>query len=145
VPGFGSPNGLDGRITLPGYTGSLDAPVFDDAVSFRLRIFDPAVGTTDGDGITAVTFTVIDPKGNTVLDQRVEQAAYCAFGATAEGCTVWQFGAHNLQWPTGAGVCAGPGYTANMLVEAGDPNKSNANWGFNFAVASSAGQLPPCQ
>jgi hypothetical protein len=145
VPGFGSPNGLEGRITLPGYTGSLDAPVFEKAISFRLVVFDPTVGNADGDGITAVTFTLIDPNGNTVLNARAEQAAYCAFGVANDGCAVWQFSAQNLQWPNGASICAAPGYTANMFVEAADANKSNANWGFVFAIASPDGELPLCQ
>ncbi len=140
-PGFGTPNGLEGTITLPGYQGPLDVPVFRDAVVFRLKVHDPAFGNTDGAGIKSVTMSIDAPNGQ--VHSRTEQnAAYCVFENPSDSpqCEVWRFSEHNNQWPDGASVCAGT-YQGNMTVETDDPAKSGAFWGFNFEIA---GDYPPC-
>lgn len=143
TPGFGTTNGLEGMIILPGYQGPRDVPVFHDAIVFRLKVSDPAFGNSDGAGIKAVTMSIDSPNGQ--VHSRTEQSpAYCVFGNPTDSpqCDVWRFSKHNNQWPDGTPVCAGGHYQGNMNVETNDPAKSGAFWGFNFEIA---GDYPPCQ
>jgi hypothetical protein len=128
---------------LPGYRGPRDVPVFHDAIVFRLKVNDPAFGNSDGDGIKSVTMSIDSPQGQ-VHSRTEEHAAYCVFGNPSDSpqCDVWRFAEHNNQWPDGTPVCAGDDlYQGNMTVEANDPTKSGAFWGFNFKIA---GNYPPC-
>jgi hypothetical protein len=141
APGFGTPNGLEGTITLPGYQGPLDVPVFRNAIAFRLKVNDPAFGNADGSGIKSVTMSIDAPNGQVHI--RTEQnAAYCVFGNPSDSaqCNIWRFSEHNNQWPDGTPVCAGT-YQGNMTVETDDSAKSGAFWGFNFEIA---GDYPSC-
>ena len=146
VPGVGTPKGLIGKIVLPGYSGPLDSPVFKDSIVFKLVVFDPEIGNVDGAGIQAVNIEAFDPLGRTVIEQRESNWAYCAFGnpTPSPDCEVWRFGEHNFTWPNGTPVCAGSGYSANMIVETDDPAKNEANWRFEFAIESPDGSLPDC-
>jgi hypothetical protein len=146
VPGVGTPKGLIGKIVLPGYAGPLDPPVFRDQIVFKLLVFDPAFGNVDGAGIRAVNIVAFDPLGQTVIDQREGSWAYCAFAnpQNSPGCDVWRFDEHNFTWPNGTPVCAGSGYSANMVVETENPDNNEANWTFEFAVESTDGSLPSC-
>ena len=146
VPGFGDPRGLAGEIRLPGYTGPLDLPLFGDRVVFQLKVRDPDAGNHDGAGIIAVNFSITGPQGNTVHEQREQNAAYCPFGnpGNSPKCTVWVFADHANQWPNGDPVCEGV-YTANMNVETDNPNKDGALWRFQFRITSRDGSLSPCQ
>jgi hypothetical protein len=141
VPGFGTPNGLLGMIVLPGYQGPLDVPVFHDTIVFRLKVSDPAYGSSDGAGIRSVIMSIDSPNG-TVYNRTEEHAAYCVFGNPSDSsiCDVWRFSEHQNQWPDGTAVCTGQ-YQGSMNVETDDPAKSGAFWGFNFSIA---GDYPPC-
>lgn len=134
VPAFGSTNGLIGEIVLPGYTGDVNAVVFRDRIAFRLKVFDPDGGTTDGFNIQAVSIVIFDPRGETVLTQTDVTAAYCAFDSDAPVCPAWVFAEHDLRWPSGTPVCAGQGYQANLNVTTVDGNHTDAFWGFNFGI-----------
>jgi hypothetical protein len=144
VPGFGNPNGLTGKILLPGYQGAqtVDTPVFHGDIVFRLLVFDPAAGNHDGDGITSVDFTISDPNGKAVHSRTENTAGYCAFGGGEPSCDVWRFAEHKNQWSDGTPVCAGAGYQAGMTVHTKDSNKDGAFWGFNFNIE---GDYPSCQ
>ena len=145
VPGVGEPKGLSGGILLPGYSGPLDAPAFSNWVNIRLKVFDPDAGDQDGAGITAVNFTVTDPTGKTVVDQRESSAAYCAF-ANPQGssdCNVWDFKERGNLWPNGTAICEGV-YSVQITVDADNPDRDDAVWNFQFVVKSPDGSLPPC-
>jgi hypothetical protein len=146
VPGVGTPKGLIGRIALPGYSGPLDSPVFRDRIVFKLVVFDPAFGNVDGAGIKGVNIEAFDPLGQTVIERREGNWAYCAFGnpENSPDCDAWRFSEHGFTWPNGTPVCAGPGYSVNMVVETEDPANNEANWGFEFAIESPDGSLPSC-
>lgn len=146
VPGVGTPKGLVGKIALPGYSGPLDSPVFRDRIVFKLVVFDPAFGTVDGAGIKGVNITAVDPLGRTVIEQREGSWAYCAFGNPQNGpaCDAWRFSEHGFTWPNGTPVCAGSGYSADMVVETENPANDGANWRFEFAIESPDGSLPSC-
>ena len=141
VPGFGSPNGLIGEIALPGYGGSLDTPVFQDQLVFRLRVFDPAVGTADGAGITSVDFTISDPSGTQRYASTIDRPPYCAFAGDSS-CEVYVFADHQAVWPDGSAICAGDGYQAGMIAHSTNPDQDGAFWGFNFSITGD--NLPPC-
>jgi hypothetical protein len=143
VPGFGNTNGLSGTILLPGYPGAptVDTPVFDDRIVFRLFVFDPAVGDRDGDGIISVGFSINDPSGHMVASQNEGNAAYCAFDSDAPSCAVWNFSEHENKWPDGTPVCNSKNYQANMSVQTANSNKDGAFWGFHFSIK---GAYPAC-
>lgn len=143
VPGFGNTNDLTGKILLPGYLGAptVDTPVFNADIVFRLAVLDPTVGNHDGDGITSVDISINDPSGKTVSTRTENNADYCAFGGDSS-CDVWHFAENNNQWPDGTAVCAGAGYQANITVHTTDINKDGAFWGFNFSIE---GDYPSCQ
>lgn len=146
VPGVGTPKGLIGKIVLPGYSGPLDTPVFRDLIVFKLLVFDPAFGNFDGAGIKAVNIEAVDPLGRTVIEQREGSWAYCAFAnpQNSPNCDVWRFSEHGFTWPNGEPVCAGSGYSANMVVETENPANNEANWRFEFAIESPDGSIPNC-
>jgi hypothetical protein len=144
VPGGGDPKGLVGRMLLPGYGGppQVDEPVFDQQIVFRLFVYDPNFGNTDGAGINSVNMQINNPDGQTVQSRTEQNAAYCVFSGGEPDCVIWKFADHNNQWPDGTAVCAGPGYQAVMTVDAKDDNNDGALWQFNFAID---GDYPPCQ
>ena len=140
VPGFGNPNGLTGRITLPGYRGPLDEPSITDRIVFRLEVFDPSVGGKDGAGITSVDFSISDPNGNQRYASTIDQPPYCAFAGSPE-CDEYVFAERADAWPDGTSICAGSGYQANMIVHTTNPERDSAFWGFNFSID---GAYPAC-
>jgi hypothetical protein len=146
VPGVGTPKGLIGKIVLPGYSGSLNSIVFRDRIVFKLVVFDPEFGNVDGAGIRAVNIEAVDPLGRTVIEQREGSWAYCAFANAQNSpeCNVWRFGEHGFTWPNGTPVCAGSGYSVNMVVETENPANDGANWRFEFAIESPDGSIPNC-
>jgi hypothetical protein len=83
--------------------------------------------------------------GQTVIEQRPGQLG-CAPRQSAKirHCDVWRFNEHNFTWPNGIPVCAGSGYSANMVVETENPDNNEANWRFEFAIESPDGSLPSC-
>ncbi len=144
VPGGGDPKGLTGRMLLPGYGGSseqVDVPVFSQQIVFRLFVYDPHFGNTDGAGINSVNMQITDPYGQVVQSRTEQNAAYCVFGGGEPDCLVWIFAEHNNQWPDRTPVCAGSGYQASMTVDAKDDTNDEALWRFDFAID---GDYPPC-
>ena len=134
VPGVGEPRGLVGQIILPGYVGPVsDAPIFRDRIVFRLKVYDPAVGTVDGSGIRSVDFTITDPEGEVVHTQTENQAGFCAFGGGEPTCTVWVFAGHGNAWSKGKGVLLGK-YSANMTVHTTRQKTEGALWEFEFEI-----------
>jgi formylglycine-generating enzyme required for sulfatase activity len=79
-------------------------PVVTDQLVFEVRSYDPAVDTTNGAGIDAVKFQVIDyGRGLEVYADRMEVegdpvAAFCAFSPDCQG---WDFAANGYLWPDG--------------------------------------------
>ena len=146
VPGVGTPKGLIGKIVLPGYSGPLDVPVFHDRIVFKLLVFDPAFGNFDGAGIKSVNIEASDPLGRTVIERREGSWAYCAFGnpQNSPDCEAWLFSKNGFAWPNGTPVCAGSGYSVNMVVETENPANNEANWRFEFAIESPDGSIPNC-
>jgi hypothetical protein len=143
VPGGGDPKGLVGRMFLPGYSGpaQVDEPIFNQQIVFRLFVYDPHFGNSDGAGINSVDMQISDPDGHVVQSRTEQNAAYCVFSGGEPDCVIWKFAEHNNQWPDGTPVCNGPGYQAVMTVDAKDDNNDGALWQFNFAID---GDYPPC-
>jgi len=52
----------------------------NDETMFEAAAWDPAVGTTNGDGITSITFIIYDSTGNTLHTYTDVTSSYCAFG-----------------------------------------------------------------
>ena len=144
VPGGGDPKGLIGKMILPGYGGTfaqVDAPVFNQQIVFRLFVYDPNFGSSDGAGINSVDMQISDPSGHVVQSRTEQNAAYCVFSGGEPDCVIWKFAEHNNQWPDGTPVCTGAGYQAVMTVDAKDDNNDGALWQFNFGIE---GNYPPC-
>jgi hypothetical protein len=78
--------------------GNDDFEVNDELV-FRVRAFDPAVGTEDGDGIDFVDMIIEDGDGREVYRKRENDPGYCAFGGGVPNCTVFDFEENDNRWP----------------------------------------------
>jgi hypothetical protein len=76
------------------------------ALVFRVKAYDPTVGTHDGDGIAYVEMEIYNWQGYEVYSKRESQAGYCAFGGGTPHCSVFRFG-NNHFWPNGTQVNPG--------------------------------------
>lgn len=90
------------------------------ALVFRVRAFDPTVGTRDGDGIRAVDMIVLDSNGRKVAGKTENNAGYCAFSGGEPNCNVYVFADHNNRWPNGDRIRDGGDYTLRAVVTAKD-------------------------
>lgn len=86
--------------------GSTDL-VVNGAIAFQVAAWDPAVGTSNGDGIDAIYLAMQDSTG-TVHSREERVAAYCAFAGGEPDCNVYDYAAAGYVWDTGAAVELGP-------------------------------------
>lgn len=108
---------LAGRVVQTG-PGTTDSTVYG-ALVFQVEAFDPAVGSSDGDGIDNVDMRIYGPDGSEVYQRTENNAAYCAFGGGEPDCTVWSFADHGNSWPSGSALTPGP-HTLHATVSADD-------------------------
>ncbi len=100
-----------------------------DRFVFEVEVFDPSVGTHDGDGINGVIFQIYS--GKKLVYQTTETVPkYCAFGGDAQ-CLVWVFAQQGNRWPSNVKIQKGS-YTAAAIIypKAG----KTATWTFNFRI-----------
>jgi hypothetical protein len=138
VPVFGDTQGLEGYVTLPGFSPPAPDPlVFTTELVFQQVVYDPDEGNADGDGIETVTFAITeDDTGETVHNRTEDAVRYCVFGGGEPDCTVLDFADANFTWPDGLPINNGF-HTAEISVDAEDPDKDGASWRFTFEI-----QLP---
>ena len=77
------------------------------ALVFRVKAYDPNMGTHDGAGIAYVDMEIYNWQGYKVYGKREGQAGYCAFGGGTPQCSVYRFGNQNYHWPNGTQVNPG--------------------------------------
>jgi hypothetical protein len=85
------------------------------ALDFRVKAYDPSVGTQDGNGIAYVDMEIYNWQGYKVYSKRESQAGYCAFGGGTPHCSVYRFGNNSYHWPHGTQVSPGE-YTLNATA-----------------------------
>lgn len=134
----------EGRaIVLPGYSQAdvTEPMVFRDKVVFQVEVFDPNVGSQDGDGIQDVKITIRD--GDKVVHERTEeQAGYCAFGGGEPDCNVWGLADHDYKWPEGEPITNYRTYNVDIVIT---PEEGEAEiWRWSFMVEL-PGQVSPPQ
>jgi hypothetical protein len=96
----GTLNGLEGSLVVPGQRGQIEGVVeFRDRINVRMRVWDPAVGGNDGDGIESVDFAITDDNGEVVFKRRETRQAYCLFGSDSVNCQSFNFAGSNYTWP----------------------------------------------
>lgn len=115
--------------------------LFGDRIDFGMaNLRDLSVGDTEGDGISALRFTIFDIEGNEVFaaDSSFEQG-FCAFGGNLDACTVHDFGAYGNRWPGGAPARSGR-YTLVAFATGAEPDHKGA-WtlAFELRLARDAG------
>jgi hypothetical protein len=59
---------------------------FTKKIDFQVQVWDPKVGTGDGDGIESVTFRISDENGVLVHENIERKAGYCPFGGGEPKC-----------------------------------------------------------
>jgi hypothetical protein len=134
----------EGRaIVLPGYSQAdvTEPMVFRDKVVFQVEVFDPNVGSQDGDGIQDVKITIRD--GDQIVHERTEQqAGYCVFGGGEPDCNVWVFADHDYKWPGGDLIINYRTYNVDIVIT---PEEGEAEiWRWSFMVEL-PGQVSPPQ
>ncbi len=107
-----APSGIQAYIVCPGPNAT-----FRDVAVFRVKAFDPAVGTNDGDGIDHVDMSILDPGNTEVYQRRENTAGYCAFSGGEPNCMLWVFSQNGYKWPNGKAVANGK-HTLKAVVNA---------------------------
>jgi hypothetical protein len=94
---------------------------FNSTYLLRFKVYDETTGTTgDGDGIGEVTFEVIDPNGEVVLQRTERTAAFCIFGGGEPNCNSWIIEDSFYKWQTGGPAAISGDYRVNVLVQSVD-------------------------
>lgn len=123
-------------VVVPGVPpGSLSGnpPEFREWLVFQVEPFDPAVGTSDGDGIRQVNFTIINrDKNDEEVYERTEQTpGYCVFGGGEPDCNVFAFQNNDFRWPGGPPL-ENADYRA--VIEIVPFHSESATWNWDFAL-----------
>jgi hypothetical protein len=63
---------------------------FNNKIDFQAQVWDPRVGTNDGDGIEQVEFEILDENGNSVHKRVEKRSGYCPFGGGEPRCNLGQ-------------------------------------------------------
>jgi hypothetical protein len=132
----------EGRaIVLPGYSQAdvTEPMVFRDKVVFQVEVFDPNVGSQDGDGIKDVKITIRD--GDHVVHEQIEEhAGYCAFGGEPD-CNVWGLADHDYKWPGGDPIINYRTYNVDIVIT---PKEGEAEiWRWSFMIELPGQASPP--
>jgi hypothetical protein len=133
----------EGRaIVLPGYSqaDATEPMVFRDKMVFQVEVFDPNVGSQDGDGIQDVKITIRD--GDKVVHEITEeQAGYCAFGGGEPDCNVWVLADHDYKWSGGDPIINYRTYNVDIVIT---PEEGEAEtWRWSFIVELPGHISPP--
>lgn len=129
--------GLAGDVFAPpGVALSVNYPtVFGDRLSFGMaNLVDTALGSSEGDGIRAVVFSVVDAAfGDVVLSAtRTDKDRFCVFGGETPTCAIWDFASSGNKWPSGAAARSG----SYILIATayGEAAGHQGTWTLSFEV-----------
>ena len=101
---------------------------------FRLYTHDLNVGEDDGDGITAVEFTIQDANKHVVHSNSEETPGFCIFGGGEPACNTWLLEDYIYKWPsTGEPVKDGV-YELRVHVILDDDSNGDGNWSYELTV-----------
>jgi hypothetical protein len=128
----GTEEGEGRNVLLPGFAASevRERMVFGDRLVFQVEVFDPAVGSDDGDGIAQAAFNLFDANNYRVFAYVDATPPYCVFGGEP-ACDVLVFAQSGNRWPNGRSITNGP-YLAEIVItpEAGEA----AIWRWRFWI-----------
>ncbi|MGL4647895.1 MAG: hypothetical protein ACRC1H_00700, partial [Caldilineaceae bacterium] len=114
---------------------------FGDTIDFGMANFrDITAGPNDGDGITALRYTIYDMEGVEVFARdAAADESFCAFGGDEEACTVHDFAAYGNRWPDGTPARSGR-YSLVAFATGAEPDHKGA-WTliFELRLSSDAG------
>ena len=128
-------SGIVATVSQYGPNSSVNA--VSQALAFQLVAYDPAVGQSDGDGITQVKFELFDPD-ETLVWQRPEGAEpYCLFGnpSGVSTCNVWNFAQASMRWPNGQAIQAGQ-YTVLATISGDRGQTETVTFDFTLQTVS---------
>jgi uncharacterized protein YraI len=128
-----SPRAVSGSTNL----GDGDPLIIRDPFYIEIYVYDPRVGTTDGDGIDRVEFT-ISCSNDGEYSHTERTARFCAFGGGEPTCT-WVSGAAGSVLP--GSDCQLGGDNNNIQIDAFPKNDRlrRGNWNFDIQPISSGG------
>ncbi len=97
---------------------NIDAQVlYDGDLPYALRIeaqaYDPNTGSSNGDGINYVHFSISDPNGQEIYEKDESTAPYCAFGGNDSPCSEQSITASDSggEWYSGTYAVTATAYT----------------------------------
>lgn len=135
----GNSTSNDGRVVLlPGVPPAavVDPFTFAGRMALRVEVFDTRAGRADGDGIAAVTFSLIDSfSGEPVYSNVEETAPFCLFGGNEPLCTTLVFAQTGLRWPNGEPIY-NDNYTAQIDILARNGESTQWRWIFQLTGAA---------
>jgi hypothetical protein len=129
-------NGLVGDIvSLPDvHLSSNYTTQFGDRVHFAMsNLRDLSAGEENGDGISALYFTIFDSTGEQVFrSDAAPPEALCTFTSAYGDCETWDFAANDFRWPTGMPVTSG----RHLLVATaiGATSERQGTWTLDFEI-----------
>jgi hypothetical protein len=129
-------NGLVGDVvTLPDvHISSNYTTQFGDRVHFAMsNLQDLSAGEENGDGISALQFTIFDSTGEQVY--RSDDAptdGLCAFTSDYGECETWDFAANDFKWPSGIPVTSGRHFL--VATARGTTRERQGTWTLDFEI-----------
>ncbi len=137
VPGGQPNNGLEGNLVAPGQRGRIeDSPVtYRNRINVRMRVWDPAAGGNDGDGIESVEFMITSDTGDVVYQRRETKRAYCLFGSNSANCASFDIARGNYTWPKSEAPqqrMTNGSYHLQAFVN--KKSGGQGSWGFDFEL-----------
>jgi hypothetical protein len=128
--------GLVGDIVAPAGVPlrGLYPPIFGDRVALGMDgLWDTTAGSRTGDGITSVTFTIVDQFDTVVHQVRTGRGdRFCAFGGSTPACRAWDFAANGWRWPSGQPVHSGR-FRVFAFAQGDDPDHKGT-WQADFEM-----------
>ncbi len=90
-------------------------------------------GSSDGEGVKQVVFTVVDKKTKQQVYERTERnAGYCIFGGGEPNCNPWPVTNYAITWGDGGPAVVDGVYNVRMAAEGN--NGESGNWNFDLTV-----------
>ncbi len=108
---------------------------FNDRYFVRFNVYDTnSGGTADGDGISEVSFQVLDGDGNQVYQRTERQSGFCIFGGGEPDCNPWVFEDNVYKWNAGGELVNNAQYRLLIVVTASSGDQGNWNYDIDLTL-----------
>lgn len=102
---------------------------FNDQYFVRFKVYDTNSGETDdGDGISEVSFQVLDGDENQVYQRTERQSGFCIFGGGEPDCNPWLIEDNVYKWSAGGEPVKTGQYRLLIVVTASSGEQGNWNY-----------------